>query len=272
MTSPLRGEDPRFESGWAHSLFLSSGRKGFIPSVQNILSEMKSNYPLLACLFVLLVSCALSVYAQDRDRSAVSLGSQIRNIFGGYTCNIFCFVALSIGGVASLIILYSGFMYVMHADDPSERDFLKKRMVYVLGGLILFAFMIPVVNYLTGVGSAGLSPFGCNCLKGGIEISDPVIVGTTLPGLNVFIVKPKEGEELDMDRLASFLAVGYGGTPPYAYKWISSLDGNIGFADSFMWNLSRGNHTIICELTDSIGNYTSDDVHVSVVVPKPRPN
>jgi len=179
--------------------------------------------------------------------------------------------SFSIVGVACLVMLYSGFMYISSSDAPG-RDALKKRVLYVFVGLVVFVAMIPVVNYLTGFGSANLSPFGCNCLNNSVEIAEPVVVGTTLPGLNVYIVKPKEGEELDMDKLTSFLCVGYGGTPPYQYKWTSDRDGAIGFADTFMANLSRGNHTITVELTDSVGNYTSAQVHVGVIVPKPKPN
>lgn len=232
---------------------------------------MKSRIIPLICLVILLASLSLYAFAQDRDRNAVSLGGQIRTIFGTYTCNIFCFVSFSVVGVAAIVIVYSGFSY-MSSGDAGGRDQLKKRIIYVFSGLILFVIMIPLVNYLTGMGSANLSPFGCNCFNSSLEMTEPVIVGPTLPGLNVYIVKPKEGQELDMDKLASFLCVGYGGTTPYAYKWTSDKDGAIGFADTFMTNLSRGNHTITVELTDAPGNYTSAQVHVSVVVPKPRPN
>jgi hypothetical protein len=176
-----------------------------------------------------------------------------------------------VAGVACIVVLYSGFTYLV-SRDAGERDDVKKRLMYVFTGLVLFVAMIPVVNYLTGFGSSNMSPFGCNCLNNSIDITEPVVLSTTLPGLNVYVVKPKNGQELDMDKLASFICIGYGGIPPYGYKWTSSLDGNIGFADSFMNNLSRGNHTITVELTDSVGNYTSAQVNVVVVVPKPRPN
>lgn len=232
---------------------------------------MKSRIIPLVCLFVLLAAFSLHAYAQDKDRQAASLGAQIRTIFGGYTCNVFCFVAFSVAGVASLVIIYSGFIYLT-SSDYAERDEVKKRIIYVLAGLILFGAMIPLVNYLTGIGSTNMSPFGCNCLNNSIDMAEPVILGTTLPGLNVYIVKPKEGQELEDGLLHPFLCIGYGGTPPYTYKWISSRDGAIGFADSFMNNLTRGDHNITVELTDSLGNYTSSKVNVVVIVPKPRPN
>jgi hypothetical protein len=232
---------------------------------------MKSKIFLFVCLFILLASSSLLAFAQDRDRTAVSLGAQIRTIFGGYTCNIFCFITFSVIGVACIVIIYSGFAYLT-SGDASERDDVKRRIVYVFVGLILFTVMIPVVNYITGLGSANLSPFGCNCLNGSISMEEPIVLSTTLPGLNVFIVKPKEGQELEDGMLHEFLCKGYGGTWPYAYKWTSDRDGALGFADSFKNNLSRGNHTITAELTDSVGNYTSAQVHVVVIVPKPRPN
>jgi hypothetical protein len=222
---------------------------------------MKSKILSVVCLFVLVASFSLFAYAQDKDRTAVSLGAQIRTIFGGYTCNIFCFIALSVGGVAAIVIIFSGFTYLT-STDYIERDEVKKRIIYVFAGLILFGAMIPVVNYLTGMGSTNLSPFGCNCLNNSIEMAEPVVLGTTLPGLNVFIVKPKNGQELEDGLLQSFQCIGYGGTQPYNYKWTSDRDGAIGFADSFM----------TVELTDSLGNFTSAKVHVIVIVPKPRPN
>jgi len=127
----------------------------------------------LVCLFVLLAGFSLLVYAQDRDRTAVSLGAQIRTIFGGYTCNIFCFIAFSVAGVACIVIIYSGFTYLL-SKDAEERDDVKKRIIYVFAGLALFAVMIPVVNYLTGLGSTNLSPFGCNCLNNSIDMAKPV--------------------------------------------------------------------------------------------------
>jgi hypothetical protein len=232
---------------------------------------MKSRIIPFVCLFILLAFFSSFAFAQDRDRTAVSLGAQIRTIFGGYTCNIFCFIAFSVVGVACVVIIYSGFTYMI-SKDFTERDEVKKRIIYVFAGLVLFIAMIPTVNYLTGLGSTNLSPFGCNCLNNSIDMDDPVVLSTTLPGLNVFIVKPKEGQELEDGMLHPFLCVGYGGTPPYSYSWTSDKDGALGFADSFMNNLSRGNHTITVELTDSISNYTSAQVHVSVIIPKPRPN
>ena len=232
---------------------------------------MKTKIIPLVSLLVLLAGFSLFAYAQDKDRTGVSLGAQIRTIFGGYTCNIFCFIALSVAGVASIVIIYSGFTYLT-SGDAEGRDEVKKRIIYVFAGLILFAVMIPVVNYLTGLGSTNLSPFGCNCLNNSIEMAEPVVLGTTLPGLNVYIVKPKNGQELEDGLLHPFLCIGYGGTQPYNYKWTSDKDGAIGFADSFMDNLSRGDHNITVELTDGVGNYTSAKVHVVVIVPKPRPN
>jgi hypothetical protein len=233
---------------------------------------MKSRLIPLACLIILVAGLSLFVYAQDKDRTAVSLGAQIRSIFGGYTCNIFCFVAFSVAGVACIVIIFSGFNYLT-SQDPEERDQVKKKIIYVLVGLILFVAMVPVVNFLTGLGSANLSPFGCNCLNNSIDMTEPPVIGTTLPGLNVIIVKPnpKYGD-LDMDKLIEFVCVGYGGIKPYGFRWTSNKDGDIGFADSFMNNLSRGNHTITVVLTDSIGNVSSAQVNISVVVPKPRPN
>ncbi len=173
-------------------------------------------------------------------------------------------------GVACIVIIYSGLGYLM-SRDVSERDNLKRRIVYVFVGLVLFVIMVPLVNYISGLGSTNLSPFGCNCLNGSMEEFAVPDEGTTLPGLRAIIVAPKEGDELDMDKLVSFIGKGYGGTAPYSYKWTSSLDGNIGSADTFMNNLSRGNHTITLELTDNVGNYSSAQVHVSVIVPKPHP-
>ena len=233
---------------------------------------MKSKILSVVCLFVLVASFSLFAYAQDKDRTAVSLGAQIRTIFGGYTCNIFCFIALSVGGVASIVIIYSGFTYLT-STDYIERDEVKKRIIYVLAGLILFSAMIPVVNYLTGLGSTNLSPFGCNCLNNSIEMAEPVVLGTTLPGLQVFIVNPKNGQELEDGLLQEFYCKAYGGSNVYtSYKWTSDKDGAIGFADKFNNNLSRGDHNITVEVLDSLGNFTSAKVHVIVIVPKPRPN
>lgn len=229
---------------------------------------MKRFLSLVVCFFVLLLVTAS--YAQDSDREAVSKGAGIRQIFGGFTCNIFCFFFFSVAGVACIVIIYSGLMYII-SRDVSEREELKKRIIYVFIGLVLFAVMVPVVNYVSGLGSVNMSPFGCNCLNGSMEEYTPPVVGTTLPGLRAIIVKPRNGEELDMDRLVSFVGRGYGGVAPYSYKWTSNADGNIGSADSFMNNLSRGNHTITLELTDSVANYTSAQVNVSVIVPKPKP-
>jgi hypothetical protein len=232
---------------------------------------MKSRIIPIVCLFVLLAFFSSYAFAQDKDRTAVSLGAQIRTIFGGYTCNVFCFILFSVGGVAGIVLVYSGFTYFI-SKDAEERDESKKRMIYVFVGITLFGSMIPLVNYLTGLGSANLSPFGCNCLNNSIDMTEPVVLGTTLPGLNVFIIKPKNGQELDMDKLVEFQCIGYGGIEPYGFVWTSSLDGSRGFADYFMNNLSRGNHTIRVDLTDSIGNTTYAQVNVSVVIPKPRPN
>jgi hypothetical protein len=235
---------------------------------------MKSRIIPFVCLFVLLAFFTSFAYAQNRDLTAVSLGSQIRTIFGGYTCNIFCFVAFSVIGVACVVIIYSGLTYLI-SRDFEEREGVKKRIIYVFVGIVFFAIMIPVVNYLTGLGSTNLSPFGCNCLNNSIEMAEPVVLGTTLPGLNVFIVTPK-GPELEEGILHDFLCRGYGGAPRaispyYDYEWTSDRDGALGFADSFKNNLSRGNHTITVKLTDSLGNSTTAQVKLSVIVPKPTP-
>ncbi len=230
--------------------------------------------PLSVCFFVLLL--ATMSFAQDADREAVSKGAGVRQIFGGFTCNIFCFFFFSVVGVACIVIIYSGLVYIV-SRDVSEREELKKRIMYVFAGLILFAVMVPVVNYISGLGSVNMSPFGCNCLNGSMTEYNPPAEETTMPGLRAILVKPKEGDELDVEKLVLFVGRGYGGIPfpapnlPYSYRWTSSLDGNIGSADSFQNNLSRGNHTITLELTDSVGNYSSAQVHISVVVPKPTP-
>jgi len=89
----------------------------------------------------------------------------------------------------------------------------------------------------------------------------------------VIIVKPKNGQELEDGLLQEFYCKAYGGSNVYtSYKWTSDRDGALGFADSFMNNISRGNHNITVEVLDSLGNYTSAKVHVVVIVPKPRPN
>ncbi len=67
------------------------------------------------------------------------------------------------------------------------------------------------------------------------------------------------------DDTVIFQGLASGGNSPYAYKWSSNIDGDLGSAESFIKNnLSVGNHTITFSVTDA--NNLTSLIAISIVV------
>ena len=96
--------------------------------------------------------------------------------------------------------------------------------------------------------------------------STPTPSSTPSPtGFTVSITSPPDGDAISKGTAINFNSSVSGGTPPYSFLWVSSIDGNIGNTQNFTKSdLSVGDHKITLTVTDSLGNTatTSIEIHI----------
>ena len=218
---------------------------------------MKKKSILLAASLVYFITAA---YAQNPMTAANGIMSSA----GNFTCNAFCILAFTISSVAAIILILSGARYLTSGEDPIERDEMKRRIVYSIIGLAVFMAGPSAVKYMTG---GTMAPFNCPCIPG--FDTGGTITTTTVPGLIVVILKPKNNGEYDTAIDIDFMCRAYGGKPPYTYQWTSDIDGPLGNTDVFSKQLSRALHVIKLEVTDSSGKNATAQIRINVIVPKP---
>jgi len=212
----------------------------------------------VALIFIL----AAAAYSQN----PLSAGTGVLTTAGNFTCNLFCILSASVSAVAAIILVLSGARYMTTAEDVAERDEMKKRMIYAIAGLAIFMAAPPIVSSLTG---GTIAPFNCDCIPGFNDKGS--ITTTTIPGLRVVIIKPKEGGEYEIAGDIDFMGKAFGGTSPYTYQWTSSVDGPLGTTEMFSRPLSRAPHIIVLEAKDAAGKNATAQVKINVIVPKPKP-
>jgi hypothetical protein len=82
------------------------------------------------------------------------------------------------------------------------------------------------------------------------------------------ITSPKHGDILTGNKDFDFIADVQGGKKPYTYSWTSNIDGLLSSERSFRQNssdLSKGEHTLIFQATDSTGSSAQSSILIRVM-------
>jgi hypothetical protein len=91
--------------------------------------------------------------------------AQIVTVVLNVACMVYCLIIVIFAGIASLALMFAGMTY-MTSQDPSDRSEARRRIGYIVIGIVIVVLACPIINILfsgTIIAIGGVGPCTCQC-------------------------------------------------------------------------------------------------------------